>query len=568
MIEFNVLNPTPLAWTLTLVGAFTILFGLYSLVIKEKLYLSEALVATLFGIMMGPRVIGVINPRNWGPSSDLVNSSLMASHNHSLGMNSLGIIEDGQEIVGDDGPFGNLFLTFQFTRIVIAIQLLASGVDLPNRYLSLHWKSMFVLLGPVMIYAWIFTGAAIHLILGIPWLKSLIIAGCIAPTDPILANSICNGRFADKHVPIHVRHLLSAESGANDGSAYPFIMIAFALLKYPADTAWSYWIVVVVLYQVILAIILGVVIGYVARRLLRLSERGKLIDKESFLSFEIALALFADGISVLLGMDDFLTVFATGCTLNWDGWFSTETAESRVQETLDNIINLAFFVYFGTLIPWDSYYAIDSSQSLSLWRMLVLGLVVMIGRRLPIVVALFKFTPSFITLREAIFAGFFGPIGAGAIFFSYFIQIFLLPTDRNTIPIVMFLVLTSVIVHGSCVSFFRLSVGIVRTLSAGTRTSSGRLLNIRAPRRPEGNGELVISGPVSAKKMWSNNAGDRSSIEKLEDPIRLNPTTLGTGHNEWIGGNVHDEMNTDWRRTDTAASLEEENVSLAVEIHE
>lgn len=76
-------------------------------------------------------------------------------------------------------------------------------------------------------------------------------------------------------------------------------MIAFALLKYPADTAWSYWIVVVVLYQVILAIILGVVIGYGARRLLRLSERGKLIDKESFLSFEIALAVILFPLSKL-----------------------------------------------------------------------------------------------------------------------------------------------------------------------------------------------------------------------------------------------------------------------------
>jgi len=70
-----------------------------------------------------------------------------------------------------------------------------------------------------------------------------LIASCVTPTDPvrlfelnlcgsyfncdsflyfdlliqILANSIVQGSFAEKYIPINVRHLLSAESGANDG---------------------------------------------------------------------------------------------------------------------------------------------------------------------------------------------------------------------------------------------------------------------------------------------------------------------------------------------------------------
>ena len=38
------------------------------------------------------------------------------------------------------------------------------------------------------------------------------------------------GRFAEKHVPLHVRHVLLAEAGANDGLGYPFLYIAVYLI--------------------------------------------------------------------------------------------------------------------------------------------------------------------------------------------------------------------------------------------------------------------------------------------------------------------------------------------------
>lgn len=55
------------------------------------------------------------------------------------------------------------------------------------------------------------------------FLTCLAIAACVTPTDPILAQAVVGGRFAAKHVPAHIRHLLSAESGCNDGAAFPFL---------------------------------------------------------------------------------------------------------------------------------------------------------------------------------------------------------------------------------------------------------------------------------------------------------------------------------------------------------
>lgn len=54
-------------------------------------------------------------------------------------------------------------------------------------------------------------------------------AACLTPTDPILAAAVVGGKYADKHVPAHLRHLLAAESGCNDGAAFPFLFLALYL---------------------------------------------------------------------------------------------------------------------------------------------------------------------------------------------------------------------------------------------------------------------------------------------------------------------------------------------------
>jgi len=56
------------------------------------------------------------------------------------------------------------------------------------------------------------------------------VAACLTPTDPILAAAVVGGKWANKHVPEHIRHLLAAESGCNDGAAFPFLFISLYLI--------------------------------------------------------------------------------------------------------------------------------------------------------------------------------------------------------------------------------------------------------------------------------------------------------------------------------------------------
>lgn len=53
------------------------------------------------------------------------------------------------------------------------------------------------------------------------------------------------GKFARKHVPINLRQILSAESAANDGLAYPFLSLTLYLtLDASSSVAVSHWILI------------------------------------------------------------------------------------------------------------------------------------------------------------------------------------------------------------------------------------------------------------------------------------------------------------------------------------
>ncbi|KAJ1818335.1 hypothetical protein LPJ75_001477 [Coemansia sp. RSA 2598] len=398
-------------------GGFICIYGLVSGFVKERLYLSESLVAMLFGIIIGPQAINVVDPR------DFV----------------------------DTGKF-----TLEFARYVIAIQVMAAGITLPRRYIVRKWRTMSVMLGPVMVVMWLVTAGIIHLMFEIGFKQALLIASCAAPTDPILANSVVKGRYAEANVPKNVRDALSAESGINDGLGLPFLYFALYLLNESFSTGhamgrWFYWIWC---YNILLSVVIGIVVGYVARKLLRWAESYDLIDKESFLAFSIGLSIFIVGCLQLIRSDDVLCCFIAGHAFTWDDWFREETKDAHFQEVLDGLINVTFFIYFGTIIPWHQFN--NAELIIAPWRLIVAAIMVLLLRRLPIVVLLTRLTPAFRNYRQSIFAGWFGPIGVGAIFFAEIVleeiemepEHYHLRSREIIVPIVSFLIFSSVLVHG------------------------------------------------------------------------------------------------------------------------
>ncbi|KAH7342599.1 alkali metal cation/H+ antiporter Nha1 C terminus-domain-containing protein [Rhexocercosporidium sp. MPI-PUGE-AT-0058] len=419
-----------------ILGGFTSLFMLCSSFIKERLYIGEATVATICGIIFGPHAANLIDPGTWGNTDQI---------------------------------------TLEFSRIVLVVQCFAVGVELPKYYMEKHWRSVVFLLLPVMTFGWLITSLFIWwMVLPLTWLEALVCAACVTATDPVLASSVVGkGKFA-KRVPKHLRDLLSAESGCNDGMAFPFIYLALYLVEYKPDSKQVafHWIVLTILYECVFGAFYGFMIGYIGRHGIKYAEKKDLVDRESFLVFYFVLALFCAGSGSILGVDDLLVGFAAGVGFSNDGWFTQKTEESHVSNVIDLLLNLAYFVYLGTIIPWEQYN--NAALGLTPWRLVVIALFVIFFRRIPIMMALKPLIPDIKTWREALFAGHFGPIGVGAIFVAILARAELETTTTTPLaeypdpeahnymvvalvwPITTFLVITSIIVHGSSIAVFTL----------------------------------------------------------------------------------------------------------------
>jgi NhaP-type Na+/H+ or K+/H+ antiporter len=289
------------------------------------------------------------------------------------------------------------------------------------------------------------------------------------------------GSFADEHIPRNLRLLLSIESGINDGIGLPMLFLPFFLESYPtAAQGFGYWLLQVWLYQVGVAVVLGVVLGYAVRKLLRNAHYYDWMDKEAFLALSVAIALMFLGIYARLGLDDLLGCFITGMVLSWDGWINTQLDGTHIQEVLDSLINISYFILFGTQIPWSLY----GTVNLEWWRLLVSCVLLLLFRRLPAVLALWKWIPALHSWEEAFFCGWFGPMGVGALGYALASIVQFNEPQNPIFPIVSAIVLSSVIIHSGSVGLFH--IGLVRSR---TLEQSGAIV-VSYP------SNLTISGPI------------------------------------------------------------------------
>jgi NhaP-type Na+/H+ or K+/H+ antiporter len=193
-------------------------------------------------------------------------------------------------------------ITLYFTRLVLGVQLVLAGVQLPSKYLQTEWKSLSLLLGPGMTVMWIVTSLLVFAFVPhISFLQALAVGACVTPTDPVLSNSIVKGKFADKNIPKELQKIVIAESGANDGLGYPFLFLPLYLIMHvghggqgsdgSVKHAIGLWFGETWGYTIILSVVYGATVGWIAKELLHWAEDRKYVDRESFLVFAITLAV-------------------------------------------------------------------------------------------------------------------------------------------------------------------------------------------------------------------------------------------------------------------------------------
>ena len=149
---------------------------------------------------------------------------------------------------------------------------------------------------------------------------------------------------------------------------------------------------------------------------MRISYKKGIIDRESYVAQYLALAIFTVGLVSTIGSDDLLAAFAAGSAISWDGHFNVHTEDELFSSVIDLVLNCACFIYIGAWLPFSQFNSPD--LGIVPWKLVVLFIGILLLRRIPSMIIIYKWIPDVKTLKEALFCGHFGPMGVGAIFIS------------------------------------------------------------------------------------------------------------------------------------------------------
>lgn len=173
------------------------------------------------------------------------------------------------------------------------------------------------------------------------------------------------------------------------------------------------------------------------------------------------------------------------------------------------LLNIVVFMWYGAVAPWPDF---RTNDVIPIYRLIALGILILLFRRIPMVLLFRHHLKEIGDWQQALFVGFFGPIGVSAVFYLYVSLDFLdqIVVDgevredaaklREVIRIVVwFLAITSIVVHGLSVPLGKLGYTMPRTISQALSSESEQRRPMDRRRVPDPS----AIGPRRAKKQES-----------------------------------------------------------------
>lgn len=184
------------------------------------------------------------------------------------------------------------------------------------------------------------------------------------------------------------------------------------LIQEPAAVP-GHWFACTVLWEVGGGMALGALMGYVAGRILRWAEAKETMERTSLLTVSLALSMTVLGVVELADMNGVLAVFVAGIVFNSVGSSDAKERQEDVQEAITRFFDLPVFVLLGMSLPWNGWIELG-------WSGLLLVVAALLLRRIPVILALRTLLGPLRSGRDALFLGWFGPIGAAALYYATF----------------------------------------------------------------------------------------------------------------------------------------------------
>jgi NhaP-type Na+/H+ or K+/H+ antiporter len=300
----------------------------------------------------------------------------------------------------------------EVAKVTLAIAVTGAAMRLPRGWMTTHWRGLAVALGPGMLLMWAAGSLMSFWVLGLPPLISLLIGAAIAPTDPVLSAPVVSGRLARKAVAPDLRYAITAESGVNDGLALPLVMLPILLIGLPSPgAALADWVLHIVLWKIGAAVAFGAVIGWLAGQVLRWARRRPDAERPSLLTVALSLSIATLALMQVLGGSGILAAFVAGAMLKEALEDEQQERQEHFNEALSRFFDLPIMILFGIAAPWAAWGVFG-------WRGAGFAVGVLLFRRLPAWLLLRRWMPWTRPLSHALFTGWFGPVGAAALFYA------------------------------------------------------------------------------------------------------------------------------------------------------
>jgi sodium/hydrogen antiporter len=196
-------------------------------------------------------------------------------------------------------------------EVALIFALFSSGLKLDRSLRWREWGSVVRLIAIAMPLT--IAGVALFAseVIGLSLAAAVLLGAVLAPTDPVLAGDIGVGPPGDEaeHEP---NFALTAEAGANDGLAAPFVLLGIFIAEKGGAGWLGEWLLADVLYAGLAGVAIGAAVGWGAAWSVRWLRDRELLAPAFDGYHAIATALVLYGVAEAAGGYGFLAVFAGG----------------------------------------------------------------------------------------------------------------------------------------------------------------------------------------------------------------------------------------------------------------
>ena len=377
---------------LALLAGFLLTYSIFAGRFESRL-LNGPLMFMLAGLILGPALLGILQPR---------------------------LDKDDLRVLAE---------------LTLAIVLFSDAANADLKVLRAHeglpLRLLMVGLPLTMLSGWL---VGIWLFPQVPSLELAILATLLAPTDAALGKAV----VSNPRVAAPVREGLNVESGLNDGICVPVLLMFLALLAEEQTQSPLSLALELLVEELGIGAFIGAAMTLGAWLLQRYSAKHYWQTPMWSQLTLPGLAILCFATAQTLGGSGFIAAFVGGLLASY--LFKDQKHQLlKASEEFASLLSVITWVVFGALvIPriWDSF-------TVAIWLYAALSLSVV--RMVPVLICLAGTRFDFET---RLFIGWFGPRGLASIVFAVMILDSSLQASRTLVAVAVCTILLSVLLHG------------------------------------------------------------------------------------------------------------------------